>query len=146
MKKLFSVMVVGSLLCWMLVAGARAQEPGTAIRASIPFDFVVRGKTLRAGEYDVTRVLDEPVDLLLRNVNDKHEHVMFETEPMEAHRIARHSVLVFTRYGDTYYLSEVLEAGEQTGRELIPSQAERELRADMARNQVQPETVTVALN
>lgn len=145
MKKLFSLMAVGSLLALSFVATVRAQEPGVPVRATIPFDFIVRGKTLPAGNYEIERVTEEPTGLLLRNVNNKHEHIVFETQPVEERRIPRHNVLVFNRYGGEYFLSEVVTAGEQTGRELAPSHAERTLRRDMAKNQAQAETVTVAL-
>ena len=146
MKKLFSVMVVGCLLSLLVAGSTYAQLPGTAIRASIPFDFTVRGKTLPAGDYELTRIGDESVGLLLRNVREKSEHVVFETEPMEVHRIPRRNMLVFNRYGDSYFLEEVVTAGEETGRELSPSHAERTLRREMAKNQAEPEIVTVALN
>ena len=146
MKKLFSVIAMGCLLSLLVVGSAHAQLPGTEIRASIPFDFTVRGKTLPAGEYTVSRIGDEPVSLLMRNVNNKHEHVVFETEPENVRRTTRRDVLVFNRYGDSYFLEEVVTAGEDTARELMPSHAERTLRRDMAKNQVEPETVMVALN
>jgi hypothetical protein len=143
MKKLFSVVVVGSVLI-LVAANAQAQLPGTAIRASIPFDFVVRGRTLPAGKYEITRVTDESIDLLIRNVDDKHDKAMFETEPVQMRTMPGRNVLVFNRYGDTYFLSEVETATEQTARELYPSRKERHLRQQMAINLVQPETVTVA--
>jgi len=145
MKKLLSVIAMGCLLSLLLVGNVHAQLPGTEIRASIPFDFTVRGKTLPAGEYALTRIGDEPSGLLIRNVRDKREHIVFETEPKDARRIPRRNVLVFNRYGDSYFLEEVVTAGEETGRELEPSHAERTLRREMAKNQVQPETVMVAL-
>jgi len=147
MKKLFVVMTIGGLLALSLVASAQAQMPGVPVRASIPFAFMVRGKTLPAGNYEIERVTDDPSGLLLRNVNNKHEHLVFETESMEGKRIPGHSVLVFNRYGDDYFLSEVVTAGDQIGRELAPSHAERTLRRELtAQNQTEPETVTVALN
>ncbi len=144
MKKLFSVMATGCLLSLLLVGTTRAQDPGTAIRASIPFDFIVKGKTLPAGEYEISRVMDEPIGLLLRNVHNKHDEVVFETEPIEGRRMPKTDFLIFNRYGASYFLSEVFTAGEQTGEELYPSHAERQLKREMARNQVGPETVTVA--
>jgi hypothetical protein len=146
MKRVLGVMVAGAFLSLLVTVGAQAQLPGTAIRASIPFEFVVRGTTLPAGEYEIRRISDEPSGLILRKINNKHDHVMFETEPFEGKRIARHSALVFNRYGDSYFLSEVVTAGEQTGRELAPSQSERRLRREMVKNQVEPATVTVALS
>ena len=145
MKKVFSVVAAGCLLSLLLVASTRAQEPGTEIRVSIPFDFTVKGKTLPAGEYEIRRILDEPVGLLLRNVHDKHDNVVFETEPKVARSMPKRDELIFTRYGDSYFLSEVMTAGEQLGEEVYPSHAERVLRREMtSRNQPVPETVTVA--
>lgn len=145
MKKFFIVMAIGGLLALSVAATAQAQIPGVPIRASIPFDFMVRGKNFPAGDYWIERVSDDPSGLVLRNVNNKHEHIVFETESMERLREPRHNVLVFNRYGDQYFLSEVVTAGEQDGRELAPSHAERALRREMAKNQAEPETVTVAL-
>ena len=145
MKKFFSIVAAGCLLSLVLVGSTRAQLPGTEIRVSIPFDFTVRGKTLPAGEYEVRRINDEPIGLLIRNMHDKHDDVVFETEPKIDRSITNKDELVFTRYGDSYFLSEVVTAGEQTGEEINPSHRERELRREMmTQNQSQPETVTVA--
>ena len=146
MKKLFSLIAMGCLLSLLLVGSVHAQLPGTEIKASIPFDFIVRGKTLPAGEYAITRIGDEPAALLIRNVRDKHEHMAFETEPENSRRIPRRNVLVFHRYGDSYFLETVVTEGESTGRAIAQSHAERTLRREMAKNQSEPETVMVALN
>jgi len=145
MKKFFSIIATGSLLTLMAVA-AQAQLPGTAIRASIPFDFIVRGKTLPAGKYEIKRINDEPGGLMIRNVDLKRDEALFETEPVYVTKSPRKDELVFHRYGDSYFLSEVVTGGEQTAQELKPSHAERERRREMAKNQEQPETVTVAFN
>jgi hypothetical protein len=144
MRKLVSVVVAGCLGSLLLIGSAGAQEPGTRIRAQIPFDFTVKGRTLPAGTYDITRVMDEPITLLLRNVNDKHVDVLVETAPKLERSIPNRDELIFNRYGDTYFLSDVFTAGEQTGEELRTTHQERELKREMARNQVGPETVTVA--
>ena len=145
MKKFVSLVAAGCLLSLLVVGSARAQEPGTSIRVQIPFDFTVRGRTLPAGEYEVRRINDEPIGLLLSNMHDKHDNVVFETEPKIERSTPRRDELIFTRYGDSYFLSEIETAGEQTGEELSPSHRERELRREMmTRNQAAPETVTVA--
>lgn len=145
-KQIFSTLVTGGILALMIAVPTRAQMPGTSMRANIPFDFMVRGKMLPAGNYEIRRISDEPNGLLIRNINDKHDHAMFETEPVEG-QAPNHSEVVFHRYGDTYFLSEVLTAGEQTGRELPPPREERQLRREMASNSnnAEPQTVTVAV-
>jgi hypothetical protein len=147
MKKVLGVTAMGCLLSLLLVVGAHAQDPGSAIRISIPFDFNVEGRALPAGNYEIRRIGDEPTMLIIQNVGHRRDEAMFQTEPLDARRIPSHSMLVFHRYGDNgYYLSEVMTAGEETGEELRPTRAERTLRSEMAKNNVEPETVTVAMN
>jgi hypothetical protein len=144
-KQIFKVLVTGCLLSLMLAVPAIAQEPGTELRADIPFDFVVRGKTLPAGNYEIKRINDSPEGLIIRNINDKHEHVMFETLSVDTRMAPRRGEIVFHRYGDSYFLAEVLTPGEEIGRELVPSRAERQLKRELASNKTEAETVALAL-
>ena len=142
MKKLVSVVVIGSVLV-LVAAAVQAQLPGTPIRASVPFDFMVRGKMLPAGNYEVSRINDDPIGLMIRNLDQKHDTVMFETEPVYMRKTPGKNMLVFNRYGDTYFLSEIKTASENTAREAYPSRAERHLQQQTVMNHVEPQTVTV---
>lgn len=146
MKRIFTAIVATAALA-LAVLPARAQLPGTALRAYIPFAFSINGKTLPAGNYEIKRIGDAPDGLSIRNVNDKHDHVMFMTQSEQQNRIPRHNELVFDQYGDTYFLSEVIVGGMESGRRLEPSRAERELRreSEMASANSKPETVNIAL-
>ena len=146
MKRFFSAAVALCLLALIFTGPVRAQLPGTAIRANIPFDFIVNGKTLPAGKYEIRRISDEPIGLLIQNINDKRDHAMFPTEAFEERTIPHKSLLVFHNYGESYFLSEVVEGGEQTGRMIAPSRRERALEREMASTNTEPKTVTVALN
>src|SRR6185295_6824485 len=117
MKKLFSAIAMGCLLSLLLVGSVHAQLPGAEIRASIPFDFTVRGKTLPAGEYSIKRIGDEPTTLLMQSMRGKHENVMFHTAPLDKRRLPRRDVLVFTRCAGSYFREQVVPAGEETARE-----------------------------
>ena len=145
MKKLLGVTAVGCFLTLLVVVSAHAQDPGAAIRVSIPFDFIVEGKTLPAGQYEVRRINDEPTGLLIQNVYHRRDEALFQTEPRDERRTPNHSLLVFHRYND-YFLSEVVSAGEERAEELRPTREERHLRSEMAKNNLEPETVTVAMN
>jgi hypothetical protein len=142
-KQLLVALATGCLIALTIAAPARAQLPGASVRATIPFDFIVRGKTLGAGKYEITRFSDSPNGFLIRNLDNNHDKAMFETEPFEERKIANRTEIVFHRYGDSYFFFELLTAGEQTGNEVAPSRAERQLRSEMASN-LQPETVSVA--
>lgn len=143
-KKVFSAALTGALLAVVAAATAYAQMPGTALYASIPFDFSVRGKILPAGNYEIRRLTDEPGELIVSSVNDKHERAIFETEPVEPKGRSSRSQIIFHRYGDRYFLSEVFAGGQQTGRELPLSRQERNLKRELASNKTDAETVAVA--
>ena len=147
MRRIFTAIVATAFLALAITAPVCAQLPGTAMRANIPFDFIVNGKTLPAGNYEVKRLNDEPEGLIIRSVDNKHDHAVFETESTQQNRMPRNDQIVFDRYGDTYFLSEVLTGGMETGRRLAPTRAERELKREtqMASNNAQPQTVSIAL-
>jgi hypothetical protein len=142
-KKVFSAALTCGLLAAIAAATAYAQMPGTRMRATIPFDFSVRGKILPAGDYEIRRITDEPDGLIISSVNDMHERALFQTEGVQAREVPRKGEVVFHRYGDSYFLSEIFAGGEQTGRELLPSRQERILRREMASNKTEPETVAL---
>jgi len=147
-QKVISVAVAVCLLTLSAAATSFAQLPGTTMRASIPFDFSVRGKTFPAGEYEVKRVFDTPDLLMISNVaRHEHEHAAFNTEPTAVKRLLTRGEFVFHRYGDRYFLAEVRTANDQTRHELTPSRQERDARREMASmgQQAEPETVAVAV-
>ena len=144
-RRVLSIALAGFALTLLASATAFAQLPNEPIRAKIPFDFSVRGKTLPAGEYEIKRVTDEMATLEIANVNHRHEHVMFETDPVETNQIKRHGEIVFHRYGDSYFLYEIWTAGLGTGHELPTSHQERTLEREAAMYGTNSRAETVAL-
>jgi hypothetical protein len=146
-KQFFGVAITCCLLVLTIATSARSQLPGSTEHATIPFDFIVRGKTLPAGEYTIRRIGESPEGLMIADRSNR-DHAMFVTEPVEALRIPNKGRLVFHRYGDSYFLYEVWTGGESTGRELAPSRAERQLRSESASNNkmAQEETVAIQLD
>jgi len=143
-RQLIGMLLAGCLLALLAVVPTQAQLPGVPIRVTIPFDFNVRGKTLPAGKYEIRRIGDEPDGLMVYNVTN-HQHAMFESEPVETARAPKRGEVVFHEYGDNYFLAEVWTGGKQTGRELIPSRAERRLERDLADKGTSPTMVALAL-
>ena len=143
-KKVFSAALTCALLTVVTAATAHAQMPGTTLRATIPFDFSVRGKMLPAGDYEIRRLTDDPGELTISSVNLRHERAAFNTEPVEPRGMSIKPRIVFHRYGDRYFMFEVFAAGSPTGRELPISRQERNLRRELASNKSEAETVTVA--
>ena len=142
-RQVFMAAAICCLFVLAAVTPAFAQMPGTEIRAMIPFDFMVRGKLLPAGKYDVKRIFDSPEGLMIQN-EATHQTEVFETDPVDAQRTPTKARLVFHRYGDDYFLDEIWTPGVSTGRELVPTRTERRLSRELARNNDQAQTVVVA--
>jgi len=143
-RQLIGILLAGCLLAWLAAVPAQAQLPGEPIRVTIPFDFSVRGKTLSAGKYEITRIGDEPDGLLVYNLTN-HQHAVFESEPVETSRTPRRGEVVFHEYGDTYFLAQIWTGGEETGREVIPSRDEKRIERDLADKGGAPVMVALAI-
>jgi len=134
---------IGLLAVVMIVAASasvKAQSLQYKLTANVPFDFTVSDKKLPAGKYSISRAQTSNGDLVLQIVSaDGQKNISRLTIPVITHKPMNQGTLVFNRYGNDYYLSEVWPAGGSTGRELPKSRTEREL----ARKAVEPQIVRV---
>jgi hypothetical protein len=111
----FAVLLAGSFCI--------AQSKQGDLVADVPFAFVVAQQTLPAGHYVVSRLND---DLNIHGGQNRGALVPAHPAQPPDHKLE--SKLVFHRYGDAYFLSEVWVAGNTVGRELYVSRAERKLK------------------
>ena len=123
----------GIVLGLMLVLSA---VPGHAdntkkIKVTIPFDFVVGSKQLKAGNY-VVQSWENSGDgaLLFRSKDGGAQQIVFVV-PVE-NNTGYHERLVFHRYGDEQFVAQVWFMGDEEGYELIPGSRERESAANHA--------------
>lgn len=96
-------------------------KPGDLV-ADVPFAFVVAGRTLPPGHYVVNNQND---DLRIHDSRSQGIFVPAHSAQRGAHENS--SKMVFHRYGDTYFLSEVWVGGNSIGRALFPSRVERKM-------------------
>ena len=123
------------------VGSAQGQSLFYKLRANIPFDFVVANQKLPAGKYFIGRAIQNSGDsVLLISSLDGRVHAVRWTTPVES-RFKNKGTLVFNRYGDQYFLSQVWPAGASTGRQLYKSRSEREVRRKLAGNSSPPGTM-----
>jgi hypothetical protein len=132
------------------IGSAQGQAGPYKIRANIPFDFLVADKKLPAGEYLIGRALDSGDSVLLIRSVEGRVNALRLTSPIETvapknARTAAEATVVFHRYGDQSFLSEVWPPGATEGRMLIESRSEREAKTrTLAGNMaINAETVTV---
>jgi len=103
-----------------------AQGP---IRTTIPFDFMIGSKSFAAGEYVVRQ--DVSPSVLAIASADHRSALMTLTFGVQSLEKPGEGKLVFNRYGDQYFLSQVWTPGSGVVRQLPTSPAERELIAQM---------------
>ncbi|HMD41259.1 MAG TPA: hypothetical protein VKH15_18370 [Candidatus Acidoferrum sp.] len=104
MKKQFLRMLL--IVCFAaLGATAKAQSRG-AIVVTLPFEFVVSGKTLPAGTYTVSRFSNDSFDgLILRNQENRMSVFVHPVEVESAQ--AGKPDMRFERIGESHLLSEI---------------------------------------
>jgi hypothetical protein len=127
-----NVIVKMSLLAVMMIiaasVSANAQTLQYRLTVDIPFDFSAAGEKLPAGKYWIKRAQQSDGDMVVQiSSTDGHSNITRLTIPLSANKPVKNGILVFNRYGNEYFLSEIWPAGGVTGRELHKSRAEREL-------------------
>src|SRR5262245_31892048 len=120
---------LGLLAVMMIVAAgasAKAQSLNYRLTANIPFDFTVVDKKMPAGKYWISRAQQSQGDTLvqIRSTEGKAYAVRL-TIPVNTLYETRNATLVFHRYGDEYFLSEVWPKGGSTGRQMPKTRVER---------------------
>jgi len=122
------------LAIFLLAAGSLYAQISSPVsspeKANIPFDFTAGSMDLPAGEYTVMTT-DALGNLLIRG--EGKQGMFLGSDAAQANRAAASTVLVFHRYGDRYFLSQIWVQGEEWGRELPMTKPEKELRTSNAR-------------
>jgi hypothetical protein len=116
--------ILGTL--FLAAVAANAQSPRSQV-TSIPFDFVVGQKSLPAGEYVVKPNRRNSDSAWLVQSKDGHDTVLISTRSVQASKTQKKTKLVFNKYGDKYFLSQIWTDGSDSGREVIRRKQEREL-------------------
>ena len=122
-------MLIAGVVLMAALVSAHAQT--SSVVADVPFEFTVGGESLKAGEYSV-KAFSTTRDVLLISNQDSNDSAIRITNSIEARIAPKQGKLVFHRYGQRYFLSEVWNGGERTGRQLRKSGAERAIERQLA--------------
>jgi hypothetical protein len=127
-KSLTMVMVIATVAFVTSVVSANAQ--GTIqVKANVPFEFVVGNEMLPAGEYTVRSATSSGQALIIQS--DDASHAIYRLSntirPKTDDGEAR---LVFHRYGQNYFLKQVWEGGDTSGREVLESKQEKAIKRE----------------
>lgn len=116
------MLVVGLALASAAVANGQS---GRQLTAQVPFDFVVAERTLRSGQYEVSKASGAGDVLAIRDADGKSQTMRLTSPVIRNYRQDMSAKLVFHRYGSTYFLSQVWVAGKSEGREFARTGQER---------------------
>src|SRR5215470_8263029 len=141
-KQAIKAFVLLSLLLPLSAIYVHAQGQTLIRKVKIPFDFSVNDKTFPAGVYSVTRVNQEKVMLRLSS-EDGGEAINIITNTVEAKAYPKTGKLIFRRYGETYFLSQIWESDEIQGRQLLKSRTERSVERDLTKRGEGPAIVDI---
>ena len=143
MKKQIMSALAGFALTAVMAASAYAQT-GRRVKVHVPFDFVVAGKQMPAGDYSVRRVSKDSESVLLIQSADGRRTATVLTN--STRREVSRAELSFRQHGESYFLAEVSIPGTAGVREIPRSKSEekrvREL-IEQARAGTAGKTVTV---
>ncbi len=116
------------VLALMMVGESMAQT--IRMKADVPFEFIVNGSTLPPGQYTIQSFgIADGRTLMLRS-SDRNEKATVNSISVESMEAAPETKLIFHRYGNRYFLSQVWVAGNDRGHELPKSHRESELARD----------------
>lgn len=125
----------------VVLAMATAAHAQTAVKATIPFDFVVGNQAYSAGEYTVKSIGTGTNLLRIDNVQDGSARMLLSNSC--EHLVPREkTAMVFHRVGDHYFLTQIWIQGNSEGREFPMSRSELQI----SQNREKPELVIVAAN
>ncbi len=140
MKKQITTIVATLSLIVTLTALGIAAGSGIALTANIPFDFTVNGKTLPAGQYNVTTGSAQGT-LMVRNADTREAAVVIVNNASTDQD--GKAMLKFHRYGAQRFLASVSDGNNAS--EIPVTKAERKARSgDHLAIELKPEIETVS--
>src|SRR5713101_2846395 len=119
-------LVMTTLFVLSFLVAAQVVQADEPMLVNIPFACVAGNVTLPAGEYRVQK-LDGNSAVVLIRCSDANASAMVLSNAAQAKETQTQSKLVFKRYDNRYFLSQIWKAGSIRGRELLKSQAEKEI-------------------
>jgi len=126
MKKQAATLLVLALLAVPGFVNAQSRQ---VIKAQVPFEFIVNGNIMPAGECSIEAQGDGLTYLLVKSGSHRAFVIPNATE---SSTVPAQPTMVFHRYGDRYFLSSISRQGNNRGFALPAGKAEKELRAQNA--------------
>jgi len=119
--------IVRNLSVALFAAATLFAQGSQTLKVQVPFGFHVGKSVLPAGGYTV--YTEGPAHVLRLTSDDSKSTVMIQSNAVEKLSPPSQGMLIFNKYGDEYFLSQVWRPGNNTGRELQKTKREFEVAA-----------------
>jgi hypothetical protein len=129
--KSFTMLLLVVVLALAAAAVSANAQASHLVVADIPFEFSVGYKILPAGQYTVKALSADSRALLIQSA-DQNVSVLRLSDPIERAKDNSVARLVFHVYGQRYFLAEVWDGADKTGRLMLKSQEERTIEDELA--------------
>jgi hypothetical protein len=110
----------------MYPTNAHAQIMGE-MDANIPFQFYAGHTKLPAGEYRIQVVNNSDLGAMEISRVDGTASALFQIEDAETNSEPAQSELIFNKYGDRYFLTQLFDEGNPSGSRVVESRYEKKI-------------------
>ncbi len=131
--------LIQTALAALTLAAAGYAQSGEELKVVVPFDFVAGGRTLPAGQYTVSQPANSGAVVIRSDGSTPGVAILANRVGSSGKKEIGH--LVFHRYGDRYFLSEVWGTDRDAGSQLPKTAQENKLAQD---SREAPDTILVA--
>ena|SRR5271167_2043967 len=133
-----------TMLAVALLISVPMSQAQSSTRANVPFAFSMNQSSMPAGGYEISSLSDNV--LVVRNLDTKEARFLIASMHVEASQASGtpHAKLVFRKYGDQYFLSQIWDGEHRIGKAWPESRREKELQT-ASNFDHQPEVVVIAM-
>ncbi len=130
-----------AMLALALIVSVPFVQAQSQVKANVPFAFSLQDQSMPAGNYKIMELNDRVLEV--RNLDSQHGQLLAKQMSVQSSRI-QSPKLVFHKYGDQYFLSEIWDGESDSGIAFAESKREKEVQT-AANSLAPPETVIVAM-
>ena len=144
MKQLMTKVCLG--LCLLLLLGVRSSfaQAGYGLRVEVPFTFTAGNSHFESGQFLIKEATSDAAVLQIQSQEGKAGAILMTKGPLLDNRSESNPRLVFNKYGDHYFLSQIWFGDGQTGCQLHLSKAEQETARTAAASNLKASVVQIA--
>jgi hypothetical protein len=128
-----------AMLAAALIVSVPFAQAQSRVKAEVPFAFSLQDKAMPAGNYQIIAQSDRVLEVW--NLDVRHGQLLAKQISVQSKD--QSPKLVFHKYGDQYFLSQIWDGQNDTGIQLAESKREKEVK--MAGIPSASETVIVAM-